>query len=205
MSGTPTITTLRFKSTAIHLQFVLQYFRHLQALRKGPYIRYSSHWHCSAPPICIAICLPFISQCFWENLGGWGLWDAPQSEHQDSHNQTAHLSLCLWGADGVAPGHKAEEVPCERGKSSTESPQGLKEAFEIPRPKVVSTDIFHLGSIYSNCSYRISTRGAMFGLELQLLVSRYFATCNYSCKQLFLFGNIFRMAATNGNILELFL
>ena len=29
------------------------------------------------PPICIVILLSFVSQCFWENLGGCGHWDAP--------------------------------------------------------------------------------------------------------------------------------
>ena len=30
--------------------------------------QYSSHLYRSTPPICIAIRLPFVSQCFWENL-----------------------------------------------------------------------------------------------------------------------------------------
>ena len=62
MSETPTTTTSQ-KSIAIHLLFVLQY---------------ASHLYRNTPPICIAIRLPFVSQYFWENLGGCGHRDAPQ-------------------------------------------------------------------------------------------------------------------------------
>ena len=37
----------------------------------------SSHLHRSTPPICIAIRLRFVLQCFWENLGGCGHRDVP--------------------------------------------------------------------------------------------------------------------------------
>ena len=40
--------------------------------------QYSSHLYRSTPPICIAIHLPFVSQYFWENLGGCGHRDVPQ-------------------------------------------------------------------------------------------------------------------------------
>ena len=39
--------------------------------------QYSSHLYRSTPPICIAIRLPFVSQYFWENLGGCGHRDVP--------------------------------------------------------------------------------------------------------------------------------
>ena len=63
-----------------HLQFVLRYASNLYcstfgapyALKKGKYCQYSSHLYRNMPPICIAISLPFVSQCFWENLGGCG-------------------------------------------------------------------------------------------------------------------------------------
>ena len=41
--------------------------------------QYSSHLYRGTPPICIAIRLPFVSQYFWENLGGCGHRDVPQS------------------------------------------------------------------------------------------------------------------------------
>ena len=41
--------------------------------------QYSSHLYRSTPPICIAIRLPFVSQYFWENLGGCGHRDVPHS------------------------------------------------------------------------------------------------------------------------------
>ena len=39
--------------------------------------QYSPHLYRSTPPICIAIRLPFVSQYFWENLGGCGHRDVP--------------------------------------------------------------------------------------------------------------------------------
>ena len=86
MSETPTTTTSQ-KSIAIHLPFVLQYASNLYrsafcapyALRKGKCCQYSSHLYRSTPPICIAIRLPFVSQYFWEDLGGCGHRDAPQT------------------------------------------------------------------------------------------------------------------------------
>ena len=42
------------------------------------YCQYSSHLYRSTPPICIAIRLPFVSQYFWENLGGCGHRNVPQ-------------------------------------------------------------------------------------------------------------------------------
>ena len=50
------------------------------ALRKGKYCQYSSHLYRSTPPISIAIRLPFVSQFFWENLGGCGHWDVFRTE-----------------------------------------------------------------------------------------------------------------------------
>ena len=84
MSETPTTTTSQ-KSIAIRLPFVLQYASNLYcsafgapyALRKGKYCQYSSHLYHSTPPICITIRLPFVSQYFWENLGGCGHRDVP--------------------------------------------------------------------------------------------------------------------------------
>ena len=40
--------------------------------------QYSSHLYRSMPPIEIAIRLPFVSQCFWGNLGGCGHQNVPQ-------------------------------------------------------------------------------------------------------------------------------
>ena len=51
----------------------------LKPLRKGEDCQYSSHLYRSTPPICIAARLPFVSQCFWENLGGRGHRDVPQT------------------------------------------------------------------------------------------------------------------------------
>ena len=48
--------------------------------------QYSSHLYRSTPPICIAIRLPFVSQYFWENLGGCGHWDVPQYWSQCQRN-----------------------------------------------------------------------------------------------------------------------
>ena len=42
--------------------------------------QYASHLYRSTPPICIAIRLPFVSQYFWENLGGCGRRDVPHSQ-----------------------------------------------------------------------------------------------------------------------------
>ena len=56
-------------------KYVLQCFRCPYALRKGK-CQYSSHLYHNTPPICIAIHLPFVSQCFWEHLGGCGHRDA---------------------------------------------------------------------------------------------------------------------------------
>ena len=73
-------------TTPIRLQFVSQYFRCPYALRKGKHCQYSSHLYRSAPPICIAIRLPSVSQYFWENLGGCGHRDVP---HPGVGNQPA--------------------------------------------------------------------------------------------------------------------
>ena len=40
-------------------------------------LQYASHLYRSTSPICIAIRLPFVSQYFWQNLGGCGHGDAP--------------------------------------------------------------------------------------------------------------------------------
>ena len=82
MSETPTTTTSR-KSIAIRLQFVITPSICIAVLlvpyglRKGKYCQYSSHVYRSAPLICIAIRLPFVSQYFWENIGGCGHRDVP--------------------------------------------------------------------------------------------------------------------------------
>ena len=92
MSETPTSTTSQ-KSIAIHLQFVLQDASNLYCSAFGaaelpgkgntsvrlPFVlQYASRLYRSTPPICIAIHLPFVSQYFWENLGGCGHRDVPQ-------------------------------------------------------------------------------------------------------------------------------
>ena len=92
MSETPTTTTSQ-KSIAIHLQFVLQHASYLYCSAFGatglsgkgntseilPFVsQYASHFYRSTPPICIAIRLPFVSQCFGEKLGGCGHRDVPQ-------------------------------------------------------------------------------------------------------------------------------
>ena len=59
-----------FTPTPIPLQFKLQCFLCPSALRKGKYCQYSSHLYRCTPPICISMLLPFVSQRFWENLGG---------------------------------------------------------------------------------------------------------------------------------------
>ena len=56
----------------------MQCFWCAYALRKGKNCQYSSHLYRSTPPICIAIRLPFVSQYFWESLGGCGHRDASQ-------------------------------------------------------------------------------------------------------------------------------
>ena len=81
------------KSIAIHLQFVLQYasnlycsaFGAIELSGKGstsvlfPYVsQYASHLYRNTPLICMAICLPFVSQYCWEDLGGCGHQDGPQ-------------------------------------------------------------------------------------------------------------------------------
>ena len=86
MSETPTTTTSQ-KSIAIRPQFVLQYAPNLYCIAFGatefpgkgnssvlpPFVlQYASHLYRSTSPICIAIRLPFVSQYFWENLGGCG-------------------------------------------------------------------------------------------------------------------------------------
>ena len=59
-------------------------------------LQYSSYLHRSTPPICarntppicIAIRLPFVSQYFWENLGGCGQRDVPHNlQYVEATNQ----------------------------------------------------------------------------------------------------------------------
>ena len=90
-SETPTTTTSRkvsqYTSQFVFQyapKFVLQYFWCPYTLRKWKSCQYSSHLYRSTPPICIAIRLPFVSQHFWENLGGCGHQDAPQFESLSS-------------------------------------------------------------------------------------------------------------------------
>ena len=109
MSETPTTTTSQ-KSIAIRPpiciairpQFVLQYAPNLYCTAFGatefpgkgnssvlpPFVlQYASHLYRSTSPICIAIRLPFVSQYFWENLGGCGHRDVPQTQQL---TQAAH-------------------------------------------------------------------------------------------------------------------
>ena len=77
------------KKIAIHPQFVLQCTSNLYCSTSGAPMLWGKENTVSAPshlygnmrPICIAICLPCVSKCFWWiNLGGCGHWDAPQKE-----------------------------------------------------------------------------------------------------------------------------
>ena len=99
MSETPTTTTSQ-KSIVIRLPFVLQYASNLYCSTLVPLgskerdkCQYSSHLYRSTPPICIAIRLPFVSQYFWENLGGCGHRDVAQKSGAEMPKLQCHC----WG------------------------------------------------------------------------------------------------------------
>ena len=91
------------KSIAKHLRFVLQYASNLYcsafsvplSSREREIPQYSSHLYRSTPPICIAIRLPFVSQCFWENLGGCGQRDVPH------YHVTRNVYITVFSFPGI--------------------------------------------------------------------------------------------------------
>ena len=57
------------------------------------YCQYSSHLYRGTPPICIALRLPFVSQCFWESPDGCGHGDVLPSHHSGKEKAHKHKSF----------------------------------------------------------------------------------------------------------------
>ena len=79
------------KNIAIHLQFVLQYASNLYCSTTRAPTLWGKGSTVRAPPICVAIRLPFLSQYFWEGLGGCGHRDVPQTYDPDSRKTFSRL------------------------------------------------------------------------------------------------------------------
>ena len=84
VADTPVVNCLLLLSCiAVRLQSVLQCFWCPTPWGRGKHCQYCSHLYRCTLPISIAICLPFLSQCSWENLGGCDHRDVPQKKERD--------------------------------------------------------------------------------------------------------------------------